>query len=180
MEVCEREARERRTLEDVMIGSDPPFLVLTAYVAMAAVMAGLWILQLRMRNASFTRLEDAQEGGVSYQRLLTTLRPGFGFSEADDVVVWIHPETNRLFRVHLTLNGFETTQGAHVDTTFLEYRQIGQMLVPVELNERVRGPIRINAHRWHLTGADLNRGWNPSEVRGPELQGSAAEPAQKF
>ncbi|MDN5941853.1 MAG: DUF1295 domain-containing protein, partial [Nitrospira sp.] len=35
-----------------MIGSDPPFLVLTAYVAMAVVMAGLWILQLRMRNAS--------------------------------------------------------------------------------------------------------------------------------
>ncbi len=35
-----------------MVGSDPLFLVLTAYLAMASVMAGLWILQLRMRNAS--------------------------------------------------------------------------------------------------------------------------------
>lgn len=35
-----------------MIGSDPLFLVLTAYLAMAVVMVGLWVLQLRMRNAS--------------------------------------------------------------------------------------------------------------------------------
>jgi steroid 5-alpha reductase family enzyme len=35
-----------------MIESDPLFLVLTAYVAMAVVMVGLWVLQLRVRNAS--------------------------------------------------------------------------------------------------------------------------------
>ncbi|MEY4703839.1 MAG: hypothetical protein RL042_22 [Nitrospirota bacterium] len=35
-----------------MKGSDPLFLILTAYLAMAAVMAGLWVLQLRVRNAS--------------------------------------------------------------------------------------------------------------------------------
>jgi steroid 5-alpha reductase family enzyme len=35
-----------------MIGSDPLFLVLTAYLAMAVVMVGLWVLQLRVRNAS--------------------------------------------------------------------------------------------------------------------------------
>jgi steroid 5-alpha reductase family enzyme len=35
-----------------MIGSDPLFLVLTPYLAMAVVMAGLWVLQLRVRNAS--------------------------------------------------------------------------------------------------------------------------------
>lgn len=35
-----------------MTGSDPLSLVLTAYLAMAVVMAGLWVLQLRMRNAS--------------------------------------------------------------------------------------------------------------------------------
>jgi steroid 5-alpha reductase family enzyme len=33
-------------------GSDPLPLVVTAYVAMAAFMAGLWALQLRLRNAS--------------------------------------------------------------------------------------------------------------------------------
>ena len=35
-----------------MLRSDPLSLVLTAYLAMAVVMAGLWVLQLRMRNAS--------------------------------------------------------------------------------------------------------------------------------
>ena len=35
-----------------MRGSDPLFLVLTAYLVMVAVMVGLWVLQLRGRNAS--------------------------------------------------------------------------------------------------------------------------------
>jgi len=35
-----------------MMGSDPLSLVLTAYLAMAVVMVGLWVLQLRVRNAS--------------------------------------------------------------------------------------------------------------------------------
>lgn len=35
-----------------MMGSDPLSLVLNAYLVMAAVMAGLWVLQLRVRNAS--------------------------------------------------------------------------------------------------------------------------------
>jgi steroid 5-alpha reductase family enzyme len=35
-----------------MMGSDPLSLVVTAYLVMAAVMAGLWVLQLRVRNAS--------------------------------------------------------------------------------------------------------------------------------
>ena len=34
------------------MGSDPLSLVLTAYLALAVVMMGLWVLQLRVRNAS--------------------------------------------------------------------------------------------------------------------------------
>lgn len=34
------------------MGSDPLSLVVTAYLVMVAVMAGLWVLQLRVRNAS--------------------------------------------------------------------------------------------------------------------------------
>lgn len=133
---------------------------------------------LKMRDATFTRLDDVKEKGATYQRLHTTLRPGLGFSESDEVVLWIHPETHRLFRVHLTLEGFETTRGAHVDTTFLEYRQVGPLLIPTELNERVRGPLRIQAHRWRLTGADMNRGSSADEVRGADYTGTAAAPAR--
>lgn len=35
-----------------MRGSDPLFLFITAYLVMATVMASLWVLQLRVRNAS--------------------------------------------------------------------------------------------------------------------------------
>ena len=37
-----------------MMGSDPPFLVLTAYLALAVVMVGLWGLQLCVRNVSIS------------------------------------------------------------------------------------------------------------------------------
>lgn len=133
---------------------------------------------LQGRRATFTRLADETEKGVRYHRLHTTLRPGFGFSSSDDVVVWIDPGTFRLFRVHLTLNGFEATQGAHVDTTFLAYRQVGPLLLPAELNERVRGPLRINAHRWWLIAADLDRGWTVEDVTGPAFTRAAAPPAR--
>ncbi len=133
---------------------------------------------LAMRRAEFVRLEDRREDGVTYRRLLTTLRPGFGFSPQDDVVLWIHPDNDRLFRVHLTVDGFRGTRGAHVDTTFLAYRQVGRMLVPVELNERLRGPFRLNVHRWRMTGVDFNRGWDSSAVTGATFEGGAREPAK--
>ncbi|MEO6002270.1 MAG: hypothetical protein ABIZ04_01065 [Opitutus sp.] len=133
---------------------------------------------LQLRKATFVRLADESENGVKYLRLLTTLKPGFGFSSEDDVVIWIDPTTHRLFRVHMTLNGFGTTKGAHVDTTFLEYKQIGGMLVPVRFHERVRGPVQISAHHWRISGADFDRGWEAKDVSGADLSGAATAPAK--
>jgi hypothetical protein len=130
------------------------------------------------RTTSMARLADAREGGRRYHRLLATLRPGFGESDEDRVLLWIDTETSRLFRVHLTLEGFETTRGAHVDTTFLEWRREGRWLLPVRFSERVRGPLRIMAHEWHVTGLDVDRGWQPPEVGGAEFTGRAAAPAR--
>lgn len=103
------------------------------------------------RQSALTRLSDQRENGVNYRRLLATLRPGFGEAEEDQVVLWIDPDFHLLFRVHLTLNGFETTQGAHVDTTFLAYEQVGDYVFPTQFEERVRGPLRIHAHDWRIT-----------------------------
>lgn len=128
------------------------------------------------RASSMTRLADAREGGTVYHRLLADLQPGFGEAKADQVVLWIDATNARLFRVHMTLNGFETTQGAHVDTTFLDYRQVGPFLLPMRFSERVRGPLRIMAHEWHVTDVDLDRGWTLDDVSGPEFTGKAAAP----
>ncbi len=130
------------------------------------------------RTAALERLSDAREGGRAYHRLLATLRPGFGQSTEDRAVLWIDAQDFRLFRIHQTLEGFESTQGAHVDTTFLEYRRVGPYLFPVRFLERVRGPLRIKAHAWRVTGLDLDRGWTEADVRDPQgFRGKAAAPA---
>ncbi len=132
---------------------------------------------VKERARSMTRLADAREGGTRYRLLLATLQPGFGEAASDQVVLWIDPMTDRLFRIHMTLNGFETTQGAHVDTTFLSYRQVGPYLLPDRFRERVRGPLKIEAHRWWTTGVDMDRGWTAADVSGPVFSGAAAAPA---
>ncbi len=132
---------------------------------------------VKHRAVSMTRLLDARENGQGYRRILATLQPGFGESISDQVVLWIDAESSRLYRVHLTLEGFETTRGAHVDTTFLAYHQVGPYLLPSRFSERVRGPVKIKAHEWHVTGMDLDRGWTDGEVTGADFSGRAAEPA---
>ena len=126
------------------------------------------------RASAMTRLADVREAGRTYQRVLATLQPGFGEARNDQVLLWIDAESARLFRIHMTLNGFETTQGAHVDTTLLDYRQVGPYLLPVRFSERVRGPLRIKAHEWHVTEIDLDRGWTLKDVSGAAFTGKAA------
>lgn len=129
------------------------------------------------RASTWNRLTDADEKSRNYYRLRTTVRPGFGESKEDEVVLWIDRETARLFRIHMSLNGFETTVGAHVDTTFLEYRDVAGYLLPVRFHERVRGPLRIDAHTWWTTGIDTDRGWSDQDVNGTAFSGTAAAPA---
>ncbi len=126
------------------------------------------------RTAAMVRLPDAREDGRRFHRLLLTLRPGFGESLQDQAVLWVDAQRFQWYRVHQTLNGFETTQGAHVDTTFLEHRRVGPFLFPVHFFERVRGPLQIDAHEWLVTGIALDRGWTSADVLGPEFLGAAA------
>jgi hypothetical protein len=130
------------------------------------------------RAEDWRRLSDAKENGRDYYRIYGILRPGFGEAAEDDVVLWIDRETSRLFRIHMSLNGFETTQGAHVDTTFLEYRDLAGYALPVRFHERVRGPLRIDAHTWWTTGLDADRGWSESDVVADQFQGAAATPTE--
>lgn len=123
------------------------------------------------------RLEDAIDGGRRYRRLFGVLRPGFGDAADDRVVIWIDADTARLFRIHMTLNGFETTQGAHVDTTFLAYRNVAGYLLPVRFHERVRGPLQIDAHTWWTTGIDVDRGWTTADVIGGDFTAKAGAAA---
>ena len=130
------------------------------------------------RVRTWSLLPEASEEGRRYHRIIGTLTPGFGDAADDRVVLWINAESFRLFRVHMTLNGFETTRGAHVDTTFLAYREAAGYLLPVRFHERVLGPLHLDAHTWWTTGLDVDRGWNSAEVAGNGFTGRAAEPAK--
>ncbi|WP_376696236.1 hypothetical protein [Wenzhouxiangella sp. EGI_FJ10305] len=157
--------------------NDPDVLAATAMTTDAFELFHYGPSFLARRARDMTRLQAGRERGQDYPRILFTIQPGFGQAERDQVVAWIDPDSHRLFRVHITLNGFETTQNAHVDTTFSEYVEQGGYWFPTTFEERVRGPIRIHAHDWRITGRDIARGWRSEDVEGPEFGGPAARPA---
>lgn len=174
-----RRGRDIRVWYDGEPEEDPDVLAATAMTTDAFELFHFGPSFLARRTVGMTRLEAGSEGNERYPRILFTIEPGFGEAERDQVVAWIDPDSHRLFRVHITLNGFETTQGAHVDTTFSEYVEQGGYWFPMAFEERVRGPIRIHAHDWRITGRDIDRGWRDEDVAGPAFGGAAARPAGK-
>lgn len=106
---------------------------------------------LRWRGVEPVRLQDVLEKGRRFYQLYFEWEPGFGDSERDEIVVIIDKETNLLYRVWITLEGYRTTKGASVDVTFLEYDSKHGITLPVKFVERVRAPIAIKAHRWTTT-----------------------------
>ncbi|MDQ3188623.1 MAG: hypothetical protein M3Q28_06940 [Pseudomonadota bacterium] len=67
---------------------------------------------------------------------------------------------------------------AEVDT-FEHERRFG-VLWSMRSYERVVHPIPISAHDWRITGLDVNRGYAPREIVGPEFTNLAAAPAAKL
>ena len=45
------------------------------------------------------------------------------------------------------------------------------------VTERLVHPLPLPVHEWRITGLDVNRGYSPSDVLGPEFTGAAARPA---
>ena len=43
--------------------------------------------------------------------------------------------------------------------------------------EEVVHPLRLPAHDWHITGLDVNRGYDAAALRGPQFTGAAAAAA---
>ncbi|MEO7430920.1 MAG: hypothetical protein ABIR62_02625 [Dokdonella sp.] len=160
--------------------SDPVKISATAMTNDAFQMFHFGPSFFKARATAMARVADENENGRTYRRVLATVTPGFGESSQDQVVLWIDAQTSRLFRVHMTLNGFESTQGAHVDTTFLDYRNVGPFLLPVRFHERVRGPLRIDAHDWHTLGIDLDRGWTAADITGAAFEGAATQAAERL
>lgn len=134
-------------------------------------------LALHERVKNWQRLPDTTEDGNGYYRINARLAPGFGLSERDFVTLWVNKQSALTYRVHITLDGFDATKGAHADTTYLKYTEIDGFTFPTHFFERVRGPISIDAHEWWYTGIDINRGLTAQDLSINALSLKAKQPA---
>lgn len=157
--------------------TDPDILSATAMTSDAFELFHFGPSFLTTRATRVERLPDLTEAGRRYLRVQADIAPGFGDAADDRVIAWFDPQTHLMYRVHMTLNGFRTTQGAHVDTTLTDYRNLGGVQVPTRFHERVRGPLKIDAHTWWVTGMDADRGWTATDVADGRFSGNAAAPA---
>ena len=157
--------------------TDPEVLSSTALTADAFRLFLLGPLALQAWQDQFTRLTDITFQGEQHYRLHLNLKPGFGYSEQDQVVLWVNAESGRTKMIQITLEGHSTTKGAHVEVEYLGYTQKGGYLFPSDFFERVNAPISINAHAWHLTGLDINRGLALEEYQGANEEIISSKPA---
>jgi len=156
---------------------DSQVLSSTALTADSFLLFLLGPLALEPWRDDFVRLSDEREKGKRYHRIYAAIAPGLGLSPRDEVVLWIDPDTNLTYKVQITLEGHDTTKGAHVETQFLSYETRAPFVFPAKFFERVNAPVSIDAHAWHLTGLDINRGLTLSDLEGPSYSPAAIRPA---
>lgn len=109
--------------------------------------------------------------GAACDRVLAVLRPGFGFSNENRVVLSIDRQTSRLRRVRTTLHGLDSTRDAELEVTFSDWGLRGGVWWATQYRERFRAPFNLHARRWTLVDLKYNRGFAP---RQPEMLGEVA------
>jgi hypothetical protein len=157
--------------------SDTEVLSSTALTADSFLLFLLGPLAVSQWSDQFTRLADVKADGETYHRIYVKRRPGFGLSDEDELALWIDPVTFRTKRVQITLEGHSTTQGAHVEVEFLDYKKLDKFLFPVDFFEVVNAPIAIDAHAWQIIGLDINRGLSLEDLQGAGYSEAASRPA---
>ena len=159
--------------------SDPEARAAAALVADAYTMFLFGPDFFFRRGAALTKiLAVAKVDGRACDEVLAVLRPGFGESRVDRVVLFLDQQDHVLRRVQFTLNGLESTQGADVHVDLLDHRQLAGVRFPTRFYEQIDHPAPIPAHRWRMTGFDANRGYSADDLAGPTFQGKAAPPAR--
>ncbi len=117
--------------------------------------------------------------GRTVDRLRIRTIPGLGVAGSDDFVLYIDRDDRLLRRVRFTLEGLASTRGAVVETDFSAFIQRGGVTFPTRFFERIRKPIPwLSAHRWQMTGLDVDRGMTAEELADGTFSGVAATPAQ--
>jgi len=130
-------------------------------------------------DAQMETLSAVRLDGRPVDRLRIRTRPGLGASAQDDYVLYIDRDERLTRRIRFTLEGLASTRGAIVETDLFDYMERDGLRLPTRFFERIRRPIPgLRAHRWRMTGLDLNRGMTAEEVSPQGFTGSAQRPAE--
>ena len=153
--------------------------VLTA-AALVAEGYGLFLLGplwLAKRGLVMTRGGTESVDGRVCNVVEVWMQPGLGRVELDRVAVCIERTSGLTRRVRFTLEGNAGTRGAVAQVDTFEHERRFGVMWPMRSYEAVVHPIRLPAHDWRIEGLDVNRGYEPASVAGPEFAGAAASPA---
>ena len=104
------------------------------------------------------------------------LRPGLGRSAIDRVQLYVD-SSGWMRRVRFTLEGFAGTRGAVAQVDTFDHERRFGVLWPMRSYEEVVHPLRLPAHDWRITGLDVDRGYETSDVMGPRFSGAAERAA---
>jgi hypothetical protein len=111
--------------------------------------------------------------------VVVNLRPGLGWDGSDRVALFVEQETSILRRLRFTIDALPSTKGAVVEVDLDGHRRIGELLWPTQFFERIRTPVpMLPAHRWWMTGLDLNRGLSAGDFREARFSAKASVPAK--
>ena len=105
------------------------------------------------------------------------MQPGLGLSDADDMALFIDRDTRLMRRIRFTLEGLESTRGALVDVDTLDPVILRGVRWPTRFHEKLLRPAPLQVHDWHLTGLDIDRGFDSAAIAGQAFAGLAGTPA---
>ena len=129
------------------------------------------------RNASVEYLGTETVDEMPCDQLLAVIKPGFGNSPEDRVILSIDLTHHWLRRVRMTLTGLDTTRGAIVDIFLRDHIRIGGVVWPTGFYEELKRPFNLSVHRWRLTGIDVNRGLTRQMLELPHFSGATTRSA---
>lgn len=118
--------------------------------------------------------------GVECDRLLARIRPGLGLAAEDRMMLWIGKSDRVARRVWFTLDGLDSTKGALAEVEMSDHRRIAGVLWPTRFFEKIHRPLKLDVHRWTLTGLDVDRGYSRADIEGVAFRGAAVAPANRL
>ncbi len=154
-------------------------------VGSAALVADAYRMFLTAPFMFQDQLAQAEHGGSDkldgreHTIVLLTRKPGLGWDQADRFALYIDVQSKRLSRVRFTIDALASTRNAVVEVDFAGHRLMHGVLWPTQFFERIRTPLPLlPAHRWWMTGLDINRGLRSTDLLASSFSAAAAAPAQ--